>query len=90
MLGISPDDVESHRKFRERLGLPFRLLSDPDHAVAHAYGVWKRRSLFGLGIEAVRRTAFVIDAEGRLVEVIRRTNPFGHAERAKRAIERLR
>jgi peroxiredoxin Q/BCP len=89
VLGVSPDGVESHRRFHEQLRLPFRLLSDTDHTVAEAYGVWARRSLLGLRFEAVRRTTFIIDRDGRIVEVIRRGNPFAHADRAREAVARM-
>ncbi len=47
VLGVSPDDVESHRDWREKLGLPYHLLADTEHAVAEKYGVWQEKTMFG-------------------------------------------
>jgi thioredoxin-dependent peroxiredoxin len=79
ILGVSPDAVGEVRKFREKFGLPFRLLADPDHSVAEAYGVWKEKSMFGKTFMGVERTTFLIDEEGRLARIYRRVKPEGHA-----------
>jgi thioredoxin-dependent peroxiredoxin len=63
--GISPDDSESHRRFRAKYGLPFPLLVDEGHAVAETYDVWRERPNGKLGI---LRSAFVVDADGRLLQ----------------------
>jgi peroxiredoxin Q/BCP len=64
LYGISPDDSESHRAFREKYGLPFPLLVDSDHRLAELYGVWKERPDGSTGI---LRSAFVVGADGRLL-----------------------
>lgn len=79
VLGVSRDSVESHRKFREKYGLPFRLLSDPDHAVAEAYGVWKEKTMYGRKSWGVERTSFLIDEDGRIMRVLERVKPDLHA-----------
>lgn len=67
ILGISPDEPESQKKFDEKHGLGFPLLSDVDHATAEAYGVWGERSLYGKKFMGIIRSAFLIDEKG-LVE----------------------
>lgn len=80
VLGISPDEVEAVRSFRGKLGLPFPLLADADHAVAEAYGVWSEKSMFGKNFMGVDRTTFLIDENGRVARVFRKVKPEGHAE----------
>ena len=90
MLGISPDSVESHRKFREKYELPYDLLADTGHRVAEAYGVWKAKSLFGLSFDGVARTTFLIDADGRVARVFEKVNPLGHGKEVAEALERMK
>lgn len=79
VLGVSPDDVASHRAFAAKYGLPFTLLSDPDHAVAEAYGVWKQKSMFGRKYFGIERSTFIIDEAGRVNSAFRRVDPKRHA-----------
>ena len=79
VLGVSPDTPESHKKFREKYGLDFRLLSDPDHKVAEAYGVWQRKSMYGRKYWGIVRTTFVINEKGRIAHVFEKVKPAGHA-----------
>lgn len=79
ILGISPDEVGDIRKFREKYGLPYRLLADPDHSVAEAYDVWKEKSMFGKKYWGVERTTFLIDEEGRVERIYEKVRPEGHA-----------
>ncbi len=80
VIGISPDGVESHRKFRAKLGLPFYLLSDPDHEVAEAYGAWGEKKQFGRVYEGIIRSTFVIDEQGLVIKAFRQVKPAGHAQ----------
>ena len=80
VLGVSPDDVASHEKFRDKYDLNFPLLADTDHAVAEAYGVWGRKKMYGREYEGVHRSTFVIGPDGRLEEIYRNVKPAGHAE----------
>jgi thioredoxin-dependent peroxiredoxin len=80
ILGVSPDSVQKHQRFREKYGLPFRLLADTEHEVAEAYGVWKRKSMFGKKYWGNERTTFVIDEEGRIARVFPQVKPDAHAE----------
>lgn len=81
VLGVSPDPVESHRKFKQKYDLNFPLLADTDHEVAEAYDVWKKKSMFGNKYWGVERSTFVIDEEGRIERAMRNVKPKGHAER---------
>jgi len=80
ILGVSPDSVESHRKFKEKYGLNFPLLADTEHEVAEAYGVWQEKSMFGRKYWGIVRSTFLIGADGQIEEVWRRVSPRDHAE----------
>jgi peroxiredoxin Q/BCP len=79
VLGVSPDSDVSHRKFRAKYSLPFRLLSDPDHAVAESYGAWGEKSLYGRRYRGMLRTTFLIDGNGKVVRVFEKVKTKGHA-----------
>lgn len=81
VLGVSPDDVTSHEKFRDKYNLPFRLLADTDHSIAERYGVWKEKNNYGKKYWGVERTSFVIDEEGRIAEVLPRVKPAEHVDK---------
>ena len=80
VLGVSPDSVRKHEKFRDKYGLPFTLLADEEHAVAEKYGVWVQKSFAGKKYMGVERSTFVIDAEGNLAKIMRRVKPDTHAD----------
>jgi peroxiredoxin Q/BCP len=80
VLGVSPDSVGSHEKFRDKYGLPFTLLADEDHSVAEAYGVWGERQMAGRTYMGVERSTFVIDADGNVAKIMRRVKPDTHAD----------
>ncbi len=80
VFGISPDAVESHRKFKEKYGLTFPLLADDDHAVAERYGVWKEKNMYGRKYWGVERTTFLIGEDGVVERVWKRVRPKGHAQ----------
>ncbi|MBI4409715.1 MAG: thioredoxin-dependent thiol peroxidase [Gemmatimonadetes bacterium] len=79
VLGVSPDPVEAHVRFRKKYGLPFRLLVDSEHRVAEAYGVWKEKSFLGRKHWGNERSTFVIDEQGRVARVFPRVKPEEHA-----------
>ena len=81
ILGVSPDTVASHAKFRDKFSLPFTLLADPDHAVAEAYGVWQEKSMYGRKYMGVERSTFVIDEKGNVARVFPKVKPQEHVER---------
>lgn len=80
VLGLSPDPVSKHERFRAKHGLKVRLLSDEDHHVLEAYGVWTEKSMYGRRYMGVERTTFLIDAEGRIAEIWHKVKVPGHAE----------
>lgn len=89
ILGISPDSVKSHQKFKAKYELPFTLLADTEKTVAEAYGVWKEKSMYGKKYMGVERTTFLIDAKGVLRQVFEKVKPAGHAEAVAAAIAAL-
>jgi len=80
ILGVSPDTVASHRKFRAKYGLNFPLLADEDHAVAEAYGVWVEKSMYGRTYMGIERSTFLIGEDGIVLEAWRKVKAKGHAE----------
>ncbi len=89
VLGISPDSVESHRKFRAEHDLPFTLLSDADKEVLLTYDVWKQKKMYGRQYMGVVRTTFLIDPGGMIVRVFENVKPAGHAGEVLAAIAEL-
>ena len=79
VVGVSPDPLTSHAKFRDKHGLGFTLLSDPDHEVAEAYGVWVEKSRYGKTYMGVERSTFVIGPDGTLEQALYKVKPEGHA-----------
>ena len=79
VLGVSPDEEDSHVEFKSKFSLPFTLLADPDHAVADEYGVWGELSVAGKTFPGVKRSTFVIDADGNVAKIMRDVNPDAHA-----------
>ena len=87
VLGVSPDSVESHVKFKTKYDLPFHLLVDPDHAIAELYGVWGEKKMYGRTYYGIKRSHFVIDEEGRLIDVRYNVRPAKSVEYALKAIK---
>jgi len=77
-LGVSPDSVKSHDKFKAKFELPFRLIADEDHAIAEAYGVWQEKSMYGKKYMGIVRSTFVIDEKGKIAEVHDKVKVKGH------------
>jgi peroxiredoxin Q/BCP len=86
VLGVSPDSVKSHQKFKTKYNLPFTLLVDEDHAVAAAYGVWGEKSMYGKKYMGIIRSHFVIDEQGKIVDVQYKVSP---ADSIKKAVQIL-
>jgi thioredoxin-dependent peroxiredoxin len=87
VLGVSPDPVPKLKLFDETHALGFPLLSDADHAVADAYGVWVKKSMYGRSYFGNERTTFVIAPDGRVASVLRKVKPADHDELVLQALE---
>lgn len=86
VLGVSPDGVKSHQKFRTKYDLPFTLLVDEDHAISEAYGVWQEKSMYGKKYMGVVRSHFVIDENGKIADVQFKVSPQDSVSRALEAL----
>lgn len=86
VLGVSPDPPQRLEKFDTKHDLGFTLLSDADHSVAEAYGVWVEKSLYGRKYFGNERTTFVIDPDGDVLEVLRKVKPIEHDDRVLDAL----
>jgi peroxiredoxin Q/BCP len=80
VLGVSPDDVASHVKFKGAYDLPFTLLADPEHTVSEAYGVWQEKSRNGRTYMGIVRSTFVIGPDGTIVKAMRNVEVATHAD----------
>lgn len=89
VLGVSADDVESHRKFAKKYGLQFPLLADSDTTVSQLYGVWKEKNLYGKTFWGVNRETFLIDKDGVVRKAWHKVSPEGHAEEVLAAADAL-
>ena len=78
ILGISPDSVNSHKKFSEKYKLPFNLLADEEKVVIEKYGVWKEKSMYGRKYMGVERTTFIIDEKGKIKKIFNKVKVEGH------------
>jgi peroxiredoxin Q/BCP len=87
VIGLSPDLPDALVKFREKYNLPFPLLSDPDHAVAEAYGAWGEKKMYGKTYEGIIRSHFAVDEKGRLMEFKLKVKPEKTADLALRLIQ---
>ncbi|MDR2566460.1 MAG: thioredoxin-dependent thiol peroxidase [Bifidobacteriaceae bacterium] len=86
VIGLSPDTAEKNATFAQKLKLPFKLLSDPDHKVLDAYGAWGEKEAFGRTTVGVIRSTFVIGADGLIELVEYRVRAAGHVERLAQAL----
>jgi peroxiredoxin Q/BCP len=86
ILGVSRDGEESHQKFKQKYDLPFTLLSDPDHEVAEAYGVWAEKSMYGRKSMGIVRSTFVIAADGTVARAMRGIKVPGHSDKVLEAL----
>jgi thioredoxin-dependent peroxiredoxin len=86
ILGVSRDGEESHQKFKSKYDLPFTLLSDPDHEVAEAYGVWAEKSMYGRKSMGIVRSTFVIAPDGTVARTMRGIKVPGHSDKVLEAL----
>lgn len=89
VLGVSPDTVESHAKFRDKYSLNFPLLADPDHKVAEKYGAWREKNMYGKKSMGIQRSTYLIAPDGKIAKVWKRVKVDGHAEQVLEALRDL-
>jgi len=89
VIGVSPDSVESHRKFKEKYELPFKLLADEGHKLADKFGVWKEKSMYDRKFMGIERTTVLIDPNGRVARVFPKVRVPGHVEEVETALREL-
>jgi peroxiredoxin Q/BCP len=90
VLGVSPQDCESHRKFIQKHNLGVTLLCDTDHKVLKAYGAWGKKKLYGKEYEGVIRTTVLIDPEGNVAYIWPKVRVKGHVEKVKEKLQELK
>lgn len=89
VLGVSPDTVASHIKFRDKFELTFPLLADEDHAVAEKFGAWREKNMYGKKSMGVQRSTFLIGTDGKVAKVWKKVSVEGHADAVLEAIKSL-
>lgn len=85
-VGISPDKPEKQKKFDDKHGLGFKLLSDPDHTVAQAYGAWGEKKMYGKTYEGIVRSSFLIDEDGKIIDAWYKVKPLDTVPKAQAAL----
>jgi thioredoxin-dependent peroxiredoxin len=88
--GISPDDAASHRRFRDKFGLPFTLLSDVEHGVSKAYGAWGPKKSYGRDLIGMTRSTYLVDPKGVVARAWPKVKADGHAAEVLAALEEAR
>jgi peroxiredoxin Q/BCP len=89
LVGVSPDTIAAHCKFRDKYALKAKLLADPDHAAIDPYGVYQMKKLYGREFMGIIRVTFIVDGQGRIADVTRATRIMGHAERTLAKLKTL-
>jgi thioredoxin-dependent peroxiredoxin len=89
VMGVSPDDIDSHRKFKQKHELPYKLLVDENHRLAEAFGVWKEKSLYGRNYMGIERTTVILDRKGRVARIFPKVQIPGHVEEVESAVREM-
>lgn len=89
ILGVSPDDADSHTKFVQKFDLPFSLLADTENQVSEMYGVWGLKKMFGKEYMGVKRWTFLIAPDGKIAKIFENVKPAEHSEEVLAAIDRI-
>ena len=89
IIGVSPDSVESHRKFKTKYELPFQLLADEQRQLANAFGVWKEKSMYGRKFMGIERTTVIVDVDGRVARIFPKVSVPGHVGQVEEALREL-
>ncbi len=80
IIGISPDDVDSHKKFCEKMKIPYPLLADTEKKVSKQFGVWGKKKFMGREYMGVNRSTFLVDEKGKIFKVYPKVKPAGHSQ----------
>lgn len=89
IIGVSADSEKSHQKFIDKFDLPFTLISDEDHALLNAFGVWGEKKFMGRVYDGIHRTTFLINEENEIVEIIRKPKTKIHADEILENFEKI-
>ncbi len=89
VLGISPDDVASHGRFRDKFQLNFPLLADPAHKIAEKYGAWREKNMYGKKTMGIARSTFIIDRDGNVARMWKAVKVDGHDAAVLAALREL-
>ena len=89
VLGVSPDDATSHRKFSDKFSLNFPLLADIDHKIAEKYGVWREKNMYGKVAMGIQRSTFLIDSSGIVAKVWKKVSVDGHDQQVIDALKEM-
>lgn len=90
VIGVSPDSIESHRKFKKKYELPYKLLADERHELADGFGVWKEKSMYGRKYMGIERTTVIIDRKGRVARIFPKVKVPGHVQEVETALSELK
>jgi len=85
VLGVSPDDIKSHKKFEEKYELPFTLIEDTDKKIIEKYGVWGEKNMYGKKYMGLLRTTFIIDENGTIIKIFKKPKSKIHSEEILKA-----
>ncbi len=86
VIGVSPDSVKSHIGFQQKQNLNFILLSDPEHKLSEAFGVWKEKSMYGRKYMGIERSTFILDKQGKIVREWRKVKVPGHVDEVLKSL----
>lgn len=86
IVGISPDDEESHQKFRDKMGIPYLLVADTENETSKKYGVYGLKSFMGREYMGLNRSTFLVDKSGKIVKVFKKVKPAGHSQEVLQAL----
>lgn len=89
VLGVSPDGIDSHRNFKKKYDLPYKLLVDENHRLADAFGVWKEKSLYGRKYMGIERTTVILDRNGMVARIFPKVKIPGHVQEVERAVREM-
>ncbi len=89
VMGVSPDSLKSHQKFKQKYELPYPLLVDEAHKLADKYDIWKEKSLYGVKYFRNERTTVIIGSDGRVARILRKVKVPGHVAEVERIVSEL-